>query len=74
MVHLFDDGLVAVNEALNHLHVLDVGTMEEVDNVANEEWYHAHQYVAEGIVQDGQRQGDALDDSRREIDERHSAN
>ena len=55
MVNLFDDGLVAVNEALNHLHVLDVGTMEEVDNVANEERYHAHQHVAEGIVQDGQR-------------------
>ena len=38
------------NEALNHLHVLDVGSMEEVDNVANEERYHAHQHVAEGIV------------------------
>ena len=47
--------------------------MEEVDNVANEERYHSHQYVAEGIIQDGQRQGNALDDSRREIDERHDA-
>ena len=73
LVHLFDDGLVAVNEALDHLHVLDVGTVEEVDNVANEERDHAHQYVSEGIVQDSQCQRDALDDSRREIDERHNA-
>ena len=68
---MFDD--VAVNESLNHLHVLDVGSMEEVDNVANEERYHAHQYVTEGIIQDGQRQRNALDDSRREIDEWHDA-
>ena len=73
LVHLSDDGLVAINEALNHLHVLDVGSMEEVDNVANEKRYHAHQYVSKGIVQDGQCQRDALDDSRREIDERHNA-
>ena len=73
MVHLLDDGLVAVNETLNHLHVLDVGPMEEVDNVANEKRYHAHQYVSEGIIQDGQCKRNALDDSRREIDERDDA-
>ena len=73
LIHLFDNGLVAVNEPLNHLHVLYVGSMEEVNNIANKEWYHTHQYVAEGIVQDGQSQRNALDDSRREIDERHDA-
>ena len=45
LVYPLDDCLVAVNETLNHLHVSDVGTMEEVDDVANEEGYHAHQHV-----------------------------
>ncbi len=45
----FDDGLVTVNEALNHLQVLDVGPMEEIDNIVNEEGYHTHQYVAEAL-------------------------
>ena len=47
--------------------------MEEVDNVADKERNHTHQYVSEGIIQDGKRQRDALDDPRREIDERHDA-
>ncbi len=73
LVYLSDDGPVAVYEPLNHLHVLDVGTMEEVDDVANEERYHAHQHITESIVQHGQRQRNALDDPRREIDKRHDA-
>ena len=46
----FDDGLVTVNEALNHLQVLDVGPMEEIDNIVNDERNHSHQHVAEGLV------------------------
>ena len=51
MVHLFDDGFIPVNKALNHSHVLFVGTMEDVDNVANEEGNHAQEYITQGIIE-----------------------
>ena len=41
LVHLFDNGFVPIHESLNHLHVLGVGTVEDVDDVAYEEWNHA---------------------------------
>ena len=41
LVHLLDDCFVTINKALNHLHVLGVGTMEDVDDVAYEERDHA---------------------------------
>jgi hypothetical protein len=44
--------LVTIHESLNHLHVLGVGTMEDIDNVANEERYHAKQHIPQGIIPD----------------------
>ena len=63
LVHLSDDNLIAI-------HILDVRTMEEVNDITNIEWYHAHQHITQCIINNGQRQGDALDDVQREIDER----
>ena len=72
-VHLSDDEFVSIYEALNHLHVLDVGAIEEVYNIADKERYHAHQHVAEGIVQYCQCERNTPEDTQREIDERHDA-
>ena len=52
-----DDGLIALYEAADEGHVLTVGTVEDVEDVAQVEGYHAEDDVAEGVVHDGQREG-----------------
>ena len=43
---------------------LCVGTMEDVDNVTDEEGNHAQEHITQGIIEDGQRQRYALDNPR----------
>ena len=45
LVYLLDDCFIAINESLNHLHILGVGTMEDIDDVAYEERNHAKQHI-----------------------------
>ena len=73
LVHLAYDRFVAIDEALYHGHVPGVGTMENIDDVAHEERYHAKQHVAQGIVEHGQRERNTPDNTQREIDKRHHA-
>ena len=53
-----DDFLVAFHEAADEGHVLAVGTVEDVEDVTDVEGYHAEDDVAQGVVHDGQRQGE----------------
>ena len=53
-----DDFLVAFHEAADEGHVLAVGTVEDVEDVAHIEGYHAEHHVAQGVVHDGQREGE----------------
>ena len=71
LIYLFYDCFVTIDKALNHLHVLGVGTMEDVNDVAHEERYHAKQHIPQGIIQYGQCQRQAFDYTGGEIDERH---
>lgn len=71
LIDLLDDGFVAIDKALNHLHVLPVGAMEDIDDVADKEGYHAKQHVTQGVVEDGECEGNAFDDLHREIDKRY---
>lgn len=68
-----DHCLITIHETLDHRHVLHVGTVEHIDDVAHEERYHAQQDIPQGIVQHGQRQRYAPEDMRREIHEGYDA-
>jgi len=51
LVYLLDDCFVTIYKALNHLHVLAIGTMEDIDDVAYEEGDHTKQNITQGIIQ-----------------------
>lgn len=57
-VDIVDDLLVALDEAADERHVLAVGAVEDVEDVAHIEGYHAQDDVAQGVVHDGQCQGE----------------
>ena len=68
LIDPLDDSLVAVDKAPHHGHVAHVGPVKHIDDVTHKEGYQPQQDVAQGIVDDGQRQWNALDHSRREVD------
>lgn len=56
-----DDFLVALHETADEGHVLTIGTVEDVEDVADVEGYHAEENVAQRVVDDGQGEGKGAD-------------